>query len=255
VSATTKGQLTDDGFLAGRLRLRQMRSGHRAGHDAILLAASTTASPGMRVVEFGAGVGAAGLALASRVPGLDLVLVERDPELAALSRHNAAANRIPAEIVVLDVCAGAEPFYAAGLNPDSADAVLMNPPFNDATRHRGSPDSARKDAHLASDTTLGEWVHAARRLLKSGGTLTLMWRADGLGEVLAALDRGFGGVVLRLIHGKTDGPAIRVLLSAIKGGRAPLVICPALVLNDADGPDPEARAILEGRKILPLGQR
>src|ERR1700680_19693 len=65
--------------LGGRLTLRQPRHGHRVGHDAILLAAATRARPGERAVDLFAGVGAAGLALALRVPGLDLTLVEIDP--------------------------------------------------------------------------------------------------------------------------------------------------------------------------------
>src|SRR5438105_8987545 len=84
--------ITEDAFLGGRLRLRQPRAGHRAGHDAVLLAAATAARAGDRVVDFGAGVGAAGLALASRVAGIDLKLVEIDPGLARLARDNAAAN-------------------------------------------------------------------------------------------------------------------------------------------------------------------
>src|SRR4051812_20092052 len=75
---TQAGDVTEDGFLGGRLRLRQPKSGHRAGHDAILLAAATAARAGDRVVDFGAGVGAAGLAVARRLPDIDLVLVEID---------------------------------------------------------------------------------------------------------------------------------------------------------------------------------
>ena len=63
-------EFTEDGFLGGQLRLRQPKSGHRAGHDAILLAAATPARAGDRVADFGAGVGAAGLALATRVAGI-----------------------------------------------------------------------------------------------------------------------------------------------------------------------------------------
>ena len=63
------GEFTEDAFLGGQLRLRQPKSGHRAGHDAMLLAAATPARPGDRVVDFGAGVGAAGLAVARRVAG------------------------------------------------------------------------------------------------------------------------------------------------------------------------------------------
>ena len=179
-------------FLGGQLRLRQLKSGHRAGHDAMLLAAATPARRGDRVVDFGAGVGAAGLAVARRIAGIDLVLVEIDEELAKLARGNAAANEIAASVIVLDVESAADSFAAAGLAPDSVDAVLMNPPFNDPARHRVSPDRAREVAHVATSATLENWVHAARRILKSGGTLTLIWRADGIAEVLAALDRGFG---------------------------------------------------------------
>jgi tRNA1(Val) A37 N6-methylase TrmN6 len=248
--------LTLDGFLGGRLLLRQPKSGHRAGHDAILLAAATAALPGQRVVEFGAGVGAAGLALARRVEALDLVLVEIDPALGAIARDNAAANTIPADVKLLDVTASAETFTAAGLPPDSADVVLMNPPFHDASRHRASPDAARQRAHVATATTLQEWIHAARRLLKSGGALTLIWRADGVGDVLAELQRGFGSVAMLPVHGTADAPAIRVLLRAIKGGKAPLVIYPGLILNDGAGRSNEvADAVLTGSQVLPLATR
>ncbi|MDP3690324.1 methyltransferase, partial [Bradyrhizobium sp.] len=103
---------TEDAFLGGQLRLRQPRSGHRAGHDAMLLAASTPASSGDRVVDFGAGVGAAGLAVARRVAGIELVLVEIDAGLASLARENAAANAIAARVVVQDVAAAADAFAA-----------------------------------------------------------------------------------------------------------------------------------------------
>src|SRR6202045_5550026 len=67
---------TEDAFLGGQLRLRQLRSGHRAGHDAMLLAAATPARSGDRVGDLGAGVGAAGLAPARRASGVKIVLVE-----------------------------------------------------------------------------------------------------------------------------------------------------------------------------------
>src|SRR5438552_10546984 len=124
--------LTEDAFLGGQLRLLQLKSGHRAGHDAMLLAAATPARPGDRVADLGAGVGAAGLAVARRVAGLDLVLVEIGATLAALARADAAANAITAEVIVLDVESAADAFAAVGLTPDSVDLVLMNPPFNDS---------------------------------------------------------------------------------------------------------------------------
>jgi tRNA1(Val) A37 N6-methylase TrmN6 len=247
------GVFTEDGFLGGQLRLRQLKSGHRAGHDAMLLAAATAARSGHRVVDFGAGVGAAGLAVAKRVTGIKLVLVEIDAGLARLAHDNARANAIPAETMVLDVTSGADAFAAAGLAPDSADIVLMNPPFNDPARHRASPEKTREIAHVATAATLESWIHAARRTLKSGGVLTLIWRADGLAEVLAALDRGFGSVAILPVHGDPTAPAIRILVRATKGGRAPMRIHAALMLNDESTmPNKQVQEVLAGKGVLPL---
>jgi tRNA1(Val) A37 N6-methylase TrmN6 len=247
------GELTEDAFLGGQLRLRQRKSGHRAGHDAVLLAAATPARSGHRVIDFGAGVGAAGLAVARRVAGVELVLVEIDAGLAELARDNARSNAIPAETIVLDLNADAEAFAAMGLTPDSADVVLMNPPFNDPARHRASPEKTREIAHVATAATLQGWIHAARRTLKSGGVLSLIWRADGLADVLSALDRGFGSLAILPVHGGPAAPAIRLLVQAIKGGKAPTRLYAALMLNDESGaPNKQVQEILAGKGVLPL---
>jgi tRNA1(Val) A37 N6-methylase TrmN6 len=246
-------EFTDDAFLGGQLRLRQPKSGHRAGHDAMLLAAAVLARSGDRVVDFGAGVGAAGLAVARRVAGIELVLVEIDEVLAGLARGNAASNALAADVVVLDVTSSPRAFAAAGLPADSVDVVLMNPPFNDPARHRASPDKAREIAHVSTATTLESWIHAARRVLKSGGVLTLIWRADGLGEVLAALDRGFGSLAILPVHGDAATPAIRVLIRAVKGGKAPTRMHAALLLNDESArPSQQVHEVLAGRRALQL---
>ena len=250
---TDPGELTEDAFLGGQLRLRQRKSGHRAGHDAMLLAAATPARSGDRVVDFGAGVGAAGLAVARRVAGIELVLVEIDEGLADLARGNAVSNAIAADVIVLDVTSAASAFAAAGLPPDSVDVVLMNPPFNDPARHRASPDKTRELAHVATVATLEGWIHAGRRILKSGGILSLIWRADGLVELLAALDRGFGSLAILPVHGDAATPAIRVLIRAIKGGKAPTRMHAALLLKDESAmPNKQVQEILAGKGVLPL---
>jgi tRNA1(Val) A37 N6-methylase TrmN6 len=248
-------ELTEDAFLGGQLRLKQLKSGHRAGHDAVLLAAATPARSGDRVADLGAGAGIAGRAGGRRVPGIELVLVEVDPALAGLARSNADANAIHADVIVLDVEADAAAFAAVGLAPDSVDAVLMNPPFNDPARHCASPDTARGIAHVATAATLSKWIHAARRILKSKGVLTLIWRADGIAEVIAALDHGFGSLQVLPIHGDARGPAIRILVGATKGGRAPTQIHPSLLLNDESGvPNKKVQEILAGKGSLPLAK-
>jgi tRNA1(Val) A37 N6-methylase TrmN6 len=247
------GECSDDAVLGGRLVLRQPRRGHRFGHDAILLAAAVAAAPGERAVEFGAGVGAAGLALARRVETVDVTLAELDPALAALAAENAARNGLAACVraVRLDVTAPASAFAAAGLVPGAADHVLMNPPFNAA--QNPSPDAVRRAAHVASERTLGQWIDSALRLLRPGGVVTLIWRADGLAGVLTALAPGFGAITVLPIHGKAGSPAIRVVVSAVKDSNAPLALLPGFALADAGGkPSAAAEAVLRDGAALPL---
>jgi len=244
---------TDDAALGGRLTLRQPARGHRFGHDAILLAASTPAAAGELAVDLGAGVGAAGLALARRVGGLTVHLVEIDAGLAELARENAERNGFAGRVVAhaLDVAAPAAAFAAAGLAAGCADRVLMNPPFHAAGRAQASPDARRRAAHVATADTLAAWLDTAGRLLRPDGTLSVIYRADGLGELMRALAPAFGAVSILPVHPKPGAAAIRVLLRAAKGSAAPSSLLPGLVLNGADGrPSAEAEAVL--RKAEPL---
>jgi tRNA1(Val) A37 N6-methylase TrmN6 len=247
---------TDDAALGGRLKLRQPARGHRFGHDAILLAAATPAVAGEVAVDLGAGVGAAGLALARRVAGLAVHLVEIDPELADIAAGNAARNGLGERVTAhaLDVAAPPAAFAAAGLDADCADRVLANPPFHDAGRAQASPDPRRRAAHLAAAGTLATWVGTAARLLRAGGTLTMIYRADGLGELLGCLAPAFGAIAIQPVHPKPDAAAIRILLCATKGSAAPSILVPGLLLNGEDGrPSAEAEAVLRGGAALPLG--
>jgi tRNA1(Val) A37 N6-methylase TrmN6 len=248
-------EISEDAILGGRLVLRQPLRGHRVGHDAILLAAATSARAGEHAIDLGAGVGAAGLALARRVEGLAVTLVEIDAALAQLGHDNAERNGLAARVrsVCLDVTASAAAFAAAGLEEESADRVLMNPPFN--VSQNSSPEPGRRLAHTAPQGVLREWVRTTSRLLRVGGMLTLIWRADGLDEMLAGLAQGFGAIAVLPIHPKPGAPAIRVLARAVKGNRAPLSLLPGLVLADADGkPSAAAEQVLRGGGVLPLGE-
>ncbi len=247
--------ITDDAILNGRLRLLQPRRGHRFGHDAVLLAAAVPAQPGERVLELGAGVGAASLALLSRVADTHATLIEIDPQLCALANENIARNGFAgrARAIALDAEAAPETFRQAGIEPGSFDHVLMNPPFNDAT-HQPSPDPIRRLAHEGPAGLLAGWIGSARALLTGSGQLTLIWRAEGIDEVLAALHDGFGGISVIPIYPAPERLAIRVVVTAIRGSDAPQRTLPGLTLNDDGGkPGQEAEAILRGGGAMPQG--
>jgi tRNA1(Val) A37 N6-methylase TrmN6 len=247
------GPISEDALLGGKLVLWQPLRGHRFGHDSVLLAAAIAARPDQHAVELGAGVGAAGLALARRVEGLTVTLVEIDRALTSLARENAARNALADRIraVCLDVGAKAADFTAAGLAPGSADHVLMNPPFNEPQNL--SPDHARRLARAASDETLVQWLRTAVRLLRPQGAVTLIWRADGLGDVLAAVAARFGAIAVLPVYPKPGMPAIRVLVRGVKGSMAPVTLLPGLLLAETDnGPTAQAEAVLRSGTPLDL---
>jgi tRNA1(Val) A37 N6-methylase TrmN6 len=254
--AAAADSTSEDALLGGKLTLRQPLRGHRFGHEAVLLAAATPARAGEHAIELGAGVGAAGLALARRVEELAVTLIELDPSLAALARENAARNSLAerVRVVCLDVAAPVAQFADAGLAPDSADHVLMNPPFN--APHNPSPNQARRLAHAASPGTLARWIDTAARLLRPQGVLTLIWRADALADVLAALASGFGAITIAPVYPKPGAAAIRVLVNAAKHSNAPLSVLPGLVLADpTNKPTAQAEAILRDGAALVLTAR
>jgi tRNA1(Val) A37 N6-methylase TrmN6 len=245
----TPMDVTDDAILNGRLRLFQPRRGHRFGHDAILLAAAVPAQPGERVAEFGAGVGAASLALLARVPDIDATLFEIDPALCALAEQNIARNGLTdrAQVVARDVTA-----LPTG---ELLDHIFMNPPFND-DRHQASPDAGRRLAHAAGSELLPRWLESARISLRDRGSLTLIWRADDIASVLQALEAGYGTISVLPVHPSPERPAIRVIASAVRGGDAPMRMLPPLFLNDATlRPSADAEAILRQGAALRIAAR
>jgi tRNA1(Val) A37 N6-methylase TrmN6 len=251
-----ESEISEDAILGGALRVRQPLRGHRVGHDAILLAAATGGRAGEQAVELGTGVGAAGLAVAARIDGLRMTLVEIEEELCALAADNARLNRVDDRVKVINADAeDIATLAVAGLVPGGVDRVLMNPPFHDAQRQNVSPDPLRRLAHAGKPGLLARWVNTAAKLLKPHGVLTLIWRADGLDVVLDALRPAFGDVAVLPVHPRADAPAIRVLVRAVKAGGSLRINYPVLVLNNEQGkPTAEAEAALRSGKALKIAE-
>jgi tRNA1(Val) A37 N6-methylase TrmN6 len=243
---------SDDLFLDGRLNLRQPRKSYRAGTDALLLAAAT--QTGGRICDLGAGVGTVGLSLALR-GAADVVLVEREPIFVACAQINiekagfgAAVRLISADVF------DRKAFLREPLLADqSYDGVATNPPYEQALRGRRTPSPLKNAAHAMLGGDLRQWLTAAARLLRSGGALTLIHRADKLADVLAAWPARLGGICILPVQSQKGEAASRILLSAVAASRAPLVLLPPLVLHGSDGCfTPEAEALHKGKAALTM---
>lgn len=247
----TDDQLTEDAFLGGALKLLQPRQGYRAATDPVLLAAACPAAPGQRALDVGCGVGAAGLCLAARRPGVAVEGIELQPALTALSRRNAARNGVGAWLAHAGDIRAAPLFVRA----TSYDHVLTNPPFHPAEAGPGSPLN-RRDLANRETASLAAWLDFCLRRLRPGGGLTLIHRVERLPEIMVALAGRAGGVGVLPLAPRAGAPAKRVIVTAVKESRAPFRLAAPLALHrGAAGEDaapftPEAEAILRDGAAL-----
>jgi tRNA1(Val) A37 N6-methylase TrmN6 len=248
---------SDDWYLDGRLLLRQPVAGHRIGTDALLLAAASPAKG--RVCDLGSGVGAVGLALAMRGAS-ETVLVERDLTFAGHARHNIASQneecvgaRVAVRLVMADVFNRKSFLQEPALADQSFDTVATNPPYDQGLKGRRTPSALKHAAHAMEGGDLAAWLAVATRLLRDGGVLTLIHRADRLADVLAALPKRAGGIVIRPVQPQADTAATRILVQATAGSREALTLLPPFLLHARDGRfTPEAEMVHKGRATLSM---
>ncbi|MBD8890315.1 tRNA1(Val) (adenine(37)-N6)-methyltransferase [Roseibium litorale] len=256
-------ETTHDAFLGGKVYVHQPAKGrHRAGMDAVYLAAALPEDTRGHVVDLGSGVGTAGLCAAARLAHVTVTLVDVDPLVLDLARtaltdpaNSAFADRVT--VLEADVTAKGTLRREAGLIPGMADHVIMNPPYYDASRFRASPAEARAGAHMLDERGLDPWAKTATDLVREGGSLTVIFRADGLREVLDVLQGRFGAIDIIPLRPRPDAPATRVVLRAIRASNAPLQLMPGFVLHESTGSDftPEARAVMRDGAGLGLRAR
>ena len=250
-----KGATTLDDFLGGRLSVVQPRGGHRAGSDAVFLAAAVKARGGESVLDVGAGVGVAGLCLLARIPGLDMTAVEIDARLCALAAKNAECNGLANSFAIVnaDVTGAAKVLREAGLVREGYRQVIANPPFHAQGSVRAAPDRARATAHVMGEGGLSAWIKFCTSYAAPKGQLTLIHRAECLGELLGLFERRFGDVTIFPLFPKLGDPATRIILQARKGRRTGVRLLQGLVLHERDGRYTEgAEAVLRGGAALPL---
>ncbi len=245
------GPLTHDAFLGGRVHLRQPKRGHRAGFESVLLGASVDGAAGERLIDLGAGVGAAGLSAAVRVSGLVVSLVEREAGLSALSAQNADAVGCSYVCHCVDATEPPARLAEHGLLPDRADHVICNPPFRSVGHGTRSPDGMKARAHSEPGDLLRHWLKTALMLARHGGTIAFVLPPELLSTVLSWAEGRMGAIRVLPIAHRPGLDAVRVIVKGVRSRRSPLVLRPFLCLTDEDGAETgAARAVLREGRVL-----
>ncbi len=211
--------------------LQPPEGGFRTSLDSVMLAAACPVQPGQSVLDAGCGVGGAAFCVAWRVPEIALTGVDWELPYIELARRNIALNPFAQNVTFTQ--ADIRTYEAAA----PFDNVINNPPYLEAGRHTPSPDDIRAQAlgHQEKDLTLDDWINAAHRLVKSNGTLTMIYPAHGTDKIIRRLGKRFGAVEIIPLWPRAGVEAKRVIIRAIKDRQTPARILPGLVLHAEDG--------------------
>jgi tRNA1Val (adenine37-N6)-methyltransferase len=212
------------------LRIRQPRHGYRFSLDPLLLVDFAAVQQGERVIDLGTGCGVIPLVLARMVADARIVGVEVQPHMAELAagniRDNNLADRV--EVLTADILALKQHYKVS-----SFDLVVANPPFRRRGTGRVSPKQGRDDARHESTAGLGDFLAAAKYLVKPAGRICFIHHPSRLEEFIAeAVIQKLSLVRLRLIHGNLDCDASIFLAELVKGRKGELKVLPPLFINN-----------------------
>ena len=106
-----------------------------------------------------------------------------------------------------------------------------------------------------SGDALDAWTRFLCRMAAPAGRVVMIHKADALPRILSAFEGRFGALCVLPIHPRAGEEAIRVLVTGVKGSKAPLSIRPGLLLHgEGQAFTPEVEAVFRnGAPLLGSG--
>lgn len=198
--------------------------------DSIMVARFAKLKPKQkRIVDFGTNNAVIPLII-SKYTKAEIVGVEVQTEAANLAQENVILNHLDPQIKIVNQ----DLRDFAKLNQHAFDAVLVNPPF---FKNEGHPKLKKTGiaVHLARHeilVTLEEIIASAAKVLKNGGSLTMIHRAERLGEVIEQFYKHkIKPKRLQMVYSKASKDAKTILIEGIYQGNEGMQILPPLVAH------------------------
>ena len=226
---------TLDCILGGNVQLLQAQRGYRTAIDAPLLAwfAAQQAPEEQHALDIGAGSGLVAIVLALARRHIHLHLLEKQPQMAARARRNAALNGVADRLtVVLGDVAAPPPL------PAPFDLVLCNPPYQARAQGQPPANPERQIAHQESTANLRQFCQFAAAQLAPTACSCWVFPYHDAARLLASLAAaGLGDCALSHVrHRPADATPNRVLVCA-RPGPERLRTLPDRAIHLQDQPD------------------
>jgi len=236
----------DDLQLDG-LKLIQNRKHFCFGTDAVLVCSFANVKNTSSVIDLGTGNGIIPLLLYGKFKPRLIMGIEIQKEAYELAVRNVKLNNLEDRISIIN---GDIKNIKEYLQCGSFDHVITNPPYlKSGTGIISAEDSIAYARHEIL-CTLDDVLKAARYLLKSKGTFTMVHRPDRLNEILMQMkNNGIEPKTIRFVHPNEKSQAILVLIQGLKDMSPSLVVDHPLIIHKPDGSYTEELNMLYGRKL------
>ena len=214
-------------ILPGGMRYRYDELVFPLSTDSLLLASFAKPKHNDTVADLGAGAGLLELLLAAGDESLRFLPVELDAHAAELAQMNFAENNLASRVRLF--CGDLR--QRKNLPASNAvDYLVSNPPYYPCGS--GAVSGQIPSARSEECCSLADIAAAARYLLRSGGRLALVHRAERLADVCCLLrESGLEPKRLRLVQHSPDSAPSLLLIEAVNDGRPGLTLEPVLLLH------------------------
>jgi len=216
--------------------------------DAVLLAHFVKLTRAeARVVDLGTGSGVLPLLLSSLYPGATFVGIEVQEELADMARRSVQINMLEQRIKIVE---GDIRRVTDFIKPNSADAVVVNPPYIPKNAGLTSPKKSIAVAKQEIMCNLEDVFRASNRILKGRGSLFMIHRPQRLVDICHYARRyHLEPKIMRFVFPQIGREANMVLLECDKNSQPGMkVLDPLVVLDEKGNYTPEVSKMYQGEE-------
>ncbi|HXC93029.1 MAG TPA: methyltransferase [Geobacteraceae bacterium] len=235
---------TEDQLRDYDLKIIQPKDGYRFSLDPLLLC-DFAGSRALRILDLGSGCGIIPLVMARKAPDSRIVGVEFQTEMALLAQRNVSGNDLSGRVTVIesDILS-----LKGSLESESFDLVISNPPYRKQGEGKTSPKAGRDRARHESTASLADFLAIAKRMVKPGGSVCMIYNPERLPELLAAcLDINLCPVRLQMVHGDFSLPARMFLIELLKGKKRALEVLPPIAVKESIYAESQQAGMRRGR--------
>ncbi len=224
---------TTDTFFEGKIQIQQRAKGYRFSIDPVIVAHHAEIPERAKILDIGTGSGIIPLVLAFLHPECRVYGIEIQKGLADSAIINVKNNGLGDRIKILN--SDFMEINQKDIN-GPADVIISNPPYRKANSGRTNPECEKALARHEIAITLEKLLEKAGSMIRTGGTIYLIYPADRISEVIHEMKNvNLEPKSLRMIHSFIDQPAKLFMISGKKGSGPGVTVHPPLVIYESEG--------------------